>query len=159
MYRAAGLPEARWPEADRLWRHFYASERPALQPGARAVLQKLSLRYKLGLVTSGSGWRVRAQLRTFALDNMFAVRVFGDETPRRKPHPAQLRIALRRLGVAPCAAVYVGDAPEDVQMARRAGVCSVAVMGNSPVPQRLKVAHANIAIARITDLPKLFWRA
>ena len=159
VYRAAGLPEARWPEADRLWRHFYAAEHPTLQPGARAVLQKLSLHYKLGLVTSGSGWRVRAQLQNFALDRVFAVRVFGDQTPQRKPHPAQLRIALHRLGVAPSAAVYVGDAPEDVQMARRAGVCSVAILGNSAVPERLAAARANIAISRITDFPKLLWCA
>jgi HAD superfamily hydrolase (TIGR01509 family) len=159
VYRAAGLSEERWAEADRWWRHFYCSERPALQPGARATLQKLSLRYRLGLVTSGSGWRVRAQLRAFALDHIFAVRVFGDETPKRKPHPAQLQIALRRLGVAPGAAVYIGDAPEDVQMAHCAGVAAVALLGHSPVRDRLLAARPDVSLRNIEDLPRLLWRA
>ena len=47
--------------------------------------------------------------------------------PRRKPHPAQLKIALQRLGVEPAAAVYIGDTPEDVAMARHAGVVAVGV--------------------------------
>jgi AHBA synthesis associated protein len=159
VYRAVGLSANRWGAADRLWRDFYCNERPTLQTGARAVLQKLSLRYQLGLVTSGSSWRVRAQLRRFALDRMFSSTVFGDETPRRKPHPAQLRIALRRLGVAPAAAIYIGDAPEDVAMAHRAGVVAVALLGHSPVPDRLLAAHPNVAVPGIADLPRLLWRS
>ena len=159
VYRGAGLPEERWGDADRWWRHFYARERPALQTGAREAVQKLSLRFRLGLVTSGSSWRIRAQLRAFALDGIFAVRVFGDETPRRKPHPLQLQLALRRFGVPPAAAIYIGDTPEDIEMARRAGVVSVAVLGHSAVRDRLLAARPHISINSIADLPGLLWRA
>ncbi len=102
---------------------------------------------------------MRAQLRTFALNHTFSVRVFGDETPKRKPHPAQLQIALRRLGVAPGAAVYIGDAPEDVQMAHRAGVAAVALLGHSPVRDRLLAAGPDVSLQSIADLPRLLWRA
>jgi HAD superfamily hydrolase (TIGR01509 family) len=156
VYRAADLPLERWPEADRLWRTFYRRERPMLLPGARQVIEKLSSRYPLGLVSSGSRLRVRTQLRAFALDTLFTTGVFGDEVPRRKPHPVQLEIAMRQLGFEPAACIYVGDTPEDVEMAQRAGVTVVGVLGHSPVPQRLRQARPDALIPRITSLPALF---
>lgn len=158
VYRAAGLPKERWAEADRLWRHFYRGERPQLQPGARRVLQKLAQKYRLGLVTSGSAWRVRAQLRTLAMTSLFEVRVFGDDASKRKPHPAPLRLALRRMGCPPSACIYVGDTPEDVAMARGAGVPVVGVLEHSPVPARLRAARPDALIARIAALPGLLSR-
>lgn len=155
VYRAAGLPPHCWAEADVLWRKFYRLERPLLRPGAHAVLLGLGGFFRLGLVTSGSGWRVRAQLRAFGMDRMFIARVFGDEVPRRKPHPAQLRIAIRRLGLDPAACVYVGDAPEDVTMARQAGVFVIGVVGNSPVPERLRAARPNAVVRALPELSSL----
>jgi HAD superfamily hydrolase (TIGR01509 family) len=159
VYRAAKIPLERWDEADRLWRSFYRAERPTLQHGARRVVQELGRRYRLGLVTSGSSSRVRTQLRAFGLEALFAVRVFGDEIPRRKPHPAQLEIAMCRLGLAPAACVYVGDAPEDVEMAHRAGVAAVGVLGHSPVPERLRASRPEALILRISALPGLLSRS
>lgn len=158
VYRAARLTRERWGEADRLWRRFYGEERPMLQPGARHVVEALARRYQLGLVTSGSAWRVRAQLRSLWLASFFSVCVFGDEGPRRKPHPAQLQIALRRMGCAPAACVYVGDAPEDVVMARQAGVAVVGVVGHSPVAERLRGARPDAVISTIEVLPALLAR-
>jgi phosphoglycolate phosphatase len=158
VYLAASLPRDRWAEADELWRRFYRSERPALQPGARRVLERLAQHYRLGLVTSGSAWRVRAQLHKLSLSSLFSARVFGDEASRRKPHPAPIRLALRRIGCPPGACVYVGDAPEDVAMARRAGVAVVGVIEHSPVPARLRMARPDALIRRITALPGLLSR-
>ena len=154
VYRAAGLPPERWEEADGYWRRFYRSEQPALLPGARIVLERLSHRYPLGLVSSGSGWRVRVQLARFGLLHLFAVRVYGDEIPRRKPHSAQLQIALRKLGVEPAASVYVGDTAEDMMMARRAGVFGVGVMGATPAAARLRAGHPGVVIPNIAALPR-----
>jgi len=155
VYREAKIPSENWGEADRLWRHYYRAQRPLLQRGARDVVLELSRKYRLALVTSGSGGRVRAQLRAFALEAKFPVRVFGDEARRRKPHPASLLIALCRLGLEPAACVYVGDAPEDVRMARLAAVPSVGVTSHSPVPGRLRLSRPNALISRINELPGL----
>jgi HAD superfamily hydrolase (TIGR01509 family) len=154
VYRAVGLPAERWPEADSLWRHFYGGERPVLQPGARTVLQRLARRYRLGIVSSGSAWRVRAQLSKLNLRALFAARVFGDDSPRRKPHPAPLRLGMKRLHCPPEACLYVGDTPQDVEMARRSGVTVIGILENSPVPERLRSAKPNILIRRLADLPK-----
>ena len=158
VYRAMRLPVERWPEADRLWRHFYRSERPLLQPGARQVVQMLAHRFRLGLVSGGSSLRVRSQIHRFGLGPFFEVSVFGDETPRRKPHPLQLQIALGKLGLDPACCIYVGDAPEDVRMARRAGVPVVGVVDHSPNPRGLRESRPDALIKTIRSLPALLWR-
>ena len=155
VYRAARLPRAKWEEADRLWRHFYAKQRPKLQPGARQVLRTLDRRFKLALVSSGSRARVRRQLRLFKVSGMFLAKVCSEDASHRKPHPAPLRMSLEKLRARPQASVYVGDAPEDVEMAHRAGVRAIGVLGGSPVPKRLRAASPDALIDTIADLPAL----
>jgi len=155
VYSAARLPRTKWEEADRLWMKFYRMQRPKLQPGARSVLQALDRQFKLALVSSGSRARVRRQLRELELAAIFRTKVCSEDAPRRKPHPAPLRIALGLLDAAPQVCVYVGDAPEDVEMAHRAGVRAIGVLGGSPVPTRLSAAKPDALIETILDLPGL----
>jgi pyrophosphatase PpaX len=155
VYRAARLPRAKWEEADRLWRHFYTKQRPKLQPGAGRVLRMLDRRFKLALVSSGSRARVRRQLRMYKVSAMFLAKVCSEDASHRKPHPAPLRMALEKLRARPQASVYVGDAPEDIEMAHRAGVRAIGVLGGSPVPKRLRAASPDALIDTIVDLPAL----
>jgi HAD superfamily hydrolase (TIGR01509 family) len=125
VYRAARLPRAKWKEADRLWKKFYRSYKP------------------------------RRQLREHKVAAMFRTKVCSEDAPRRKPHPAPLRIALDRLRLSPKVCVYVGDAPEDIQMAHRAGMRAIGVLGGSPVPERLRGASPDATIETIRELPGL----
>ena len=158
VYRAARLPRSRWAEADRLWRRAYRAERPPLLPGARATLRTLVRRFSLGLVSSGSGWRVRRQVRELGLAHHFAACVCGEDAPRKKPHPAPLYLALERLRAEPEHCVYVGDAPEDVEMARRARVRVVGVLGPFPTAERLRAAEPDLLLGSIRDLPRYLQR-
>jgi HAD superfamily hydrolase (TIGR01509 family) len=155
VYSAAGIPRAKWDEADRLWRLFYQKQLPKMQPGAMNVLRTLDRRFKLALVSSGSRTRVRKQLREHNVSAMFLTKVCSEDAPRRKPHPAPLLMALEKLGARPQSSVYIGDAPEDIEMAHRAGVRAIGVLGGSPVPERLRVASADALIETIRDLPAL----
>jgi HAD superfamily hydrolase (TIGR01509 family) len=153
VYRAAGLPRKRWEEADRAWRAHYAKHRPKLIPGARRVLAKLGVAHPLGLVTSGDRDRVTRQLREFRLTTLFAARVCSGDTLRKKPHPQPLRLALRQMKLDPSMCVYVGDAPQDVEMARRAGVRAIGVLGPFPTEKRLRAARPEFLIASLEELP------
>jgi HAD superfamily hydrolase (TIGR01509 family) len=155
VYRAARLPRAKWEEADHLWRFFYRRQQPKLQPGALRVLKLLDRRFKMALVSSGSRSRVRRQLREHDVSAMFLAKVCSEDAPRRKPHPAPLRMALEKLRALPQASVYIGDAPEDIEMAHRAGVRAIGVLGGSPVPERLRAASADALIETIRELPAL----
>lgn len=155
VYRAARLPRAKWEEADRLWMQGYKKQRPEMQPGALRALRMLERRFTLALVSSGSRARVRRQLREHNVAAIFRAKVCSEDAPRRKPHPAPLQMALDRLRLAPEVCVYVGDAPEDIEMAHRAGVRGIGVLGGSPVPQRLRAASPDAMIETIKELPAL----
>jgi HAD superfamily hydrolase (TIGR01549 family) len=154
VYRAARIPRSNWARADRLWRAAYRSQRPRLLAGAQRVLRDLDRRFDLGLVTSGSGARVRKQLREFAFRQYFHTCVCSEDAPRRKPHPAPIRLALKCMKAHPDECVYVGDSPEDVEMARRAGVRVIGVLGPFPTAIRLRVARPDLLLRSIQDLPK-----
>jgi HAD superfamily hydrolase (TIGR01509 family) len=153
VYRAAGLPRRRWEEADRVWRAHYAKHRPKLIAGARRVLARVGDAHPLGLVTSGDRDRVTRQLREFRLTRLFAARVCSGDTLRKKPHPEPLRLALRQMDLDPAACVYVGDAPQDVEMAKRAGVRAIGVLGPFPTEKRLRAARPEFLIGSIEELP------
>jgi HAD superfamily hydrolase (TIGR01509 family) len=154
VYRAAKLPKKRWDDADRLWRAFYAKHRPKLIAGARGVLARLRGSHRLGLVTSGDRDRVRRQLREFRLTEHFLARVCSGDTPHKKPHPEPLRLALRQMALDPAACVYVGDAPQDIEMARRAGVRAIGVLGPFPTEKRLRASKPEWLLASIEELPE-----
>ena len=155
VYRAAGLPRKHWQDADRAWRSHYRKHKPKLISGARGVLARLGGAHLLGLVTSGDCDRVRRQLRQFRLTGLFAIRVCSGDTPRTKPHPEPLRLALRQMELAPSACVYVGDTSEDVEMAQRAGVCAIGVLGPFPTEKRLRAAQPEYLLSSIGELPNL----
>jgi HAD superfamily hydrolase (TIGR01509 family) len=153
VYRAAKLPRSRWDAADRAWRKQYTNHRPKLIAGVRHVLARIGRRHQLGLVTSGDRDRVVRQLRAFRLTRSFAARVCSGDTRQRKPHPAPLRLALRQMCLRPSACVYVGDTPEDLEMARRAGVRAIAVLGGFPTEKSLRAARPDILLDSVRELP------
>jgi HAD superfamily hydrolase (TIGR01549 family) len=153
VYRAARLPRKQWDDADRAWRAHYAKHRPKLIAGARHVLASVAGAHPLGLVTSGDRDRVTRQLREFRLTTLFAARVCSGDTLRKKPHPEPLRLALRQMDLLPSACVYVGDAPQDVEMAQRAGVRAIGVLGPFPTEKRLRAARPDFLLGSIEELP------
>jgi HAD superfamily hydrolase (TIGR01509 family) len=159
VYRAARISRPDWKRADRMWRAAYRSERPALLSGARAAVRILERRFVLGLVTAGSRGRVRQQLRDLGLEDLFSVRVFSEDSPRKKPHPAPLQIALKLLRAKPEDCVYVGDSAEDIEMARRAGVRAIGVLGPFPTAGRIRAAEPDLLLRSIRDLPRHLRRA
>jgi len=154
VYRAARLPRARWEEADWLWQRFYRRQKPDLLPGARKVVRQLAKRFTLGLVSSGDRSRILRQLREFRMSDFFAARVCSQDASHRKPHPAPLKLALRRLRLKPAVCIYVGDAAEDIEMARRAGMRSIGMLGPFPTHRRLRRERPDALISAIAELPR-----
>lgn len=155
VYRSAGIPRARWDEADRLWGRAYRREKPMLLPGVRAVVGRLRRNYQLGLVTSGDRKRVRRQVQLFGFAKTFSVCVCSEDASHRKPHPAPLKLAMSRMDLNPTSCVYVGDAPEDVEMARRANVRVIGVVGPFPTARRMRAAQPDAVIDSIDALPDI----
>src|SRR5262249_28214512 len=145
---------SQWEAATRAWQKNYDCNRSKLVSGARRVLAKVARCYELGLVTSGDRDRVHHQLRTFQLTRLFAARVCAEDTKRKKPHPAPLRLALRQMGMHPSVCVYVGDSHHDVEMARKAGVRAIGVLGRFPTEEYLRAAKPEVLLNSLLELPE-----
>lgn len=144
-YAAMGLPEAQWSEADARWIGYYAEQESELVPGAAEALARLQQVGLLqGLVTSGERERVARELLALGVHGFFRTVVCADDTRNKKPHPEALLLGLERLGVAPADAAYVGDSPEDVEMARAAGVFAVGIPGGFPNRQALAASTPDL---------------
>ena len=152
-YEALGLPKDKWQLADDLWRRHYGEEAAQLVSGAAETLLGLDRKgYRLGVVTSGHENRVGREIDQSALAGIFEVVICNEDTINRKPHPEGLEIALRRLNNRPEEAAYIGDAPEDIEMGKRAGVLTVAVRSTYPSSARLLSSEPNIYLESISGL-------
>ncbi len=144
-FRCVGLPQERWHDADARWLAHYAEERVGLCAGAREVLESVASRGIVqAIVTSGSRDRVSRELTEHGIAQRFRHLIGGDDAANRKPHPEALHICLDRLGVSAEHSVYVGDSPEDVMMAKAAGVYSVAIPGGFPNRAALAAAGPDL---------------
>jgi phosphoglycolate phosphatase len=94
--------------------------------GLFEVLATLRPTWRLGMATN-RGATVPGVVRRFGLDAYLDAAVGVLDVARPKPHPDVVLECLARLGVAPAAGVYVGDAESDLAAARAAGARFVGV--------------------------------
>jgi len=144
IYRRVGLEEARWPEADRLWVSIYETEVAQLVEGAAEAIAGLrSAGIRTALVTAGHRARVELEMRANGLSDAFDTAIFGDEVPHQKPDPAPLQLAARYLRLKPNEIVFIGDAMDDMTMARRADATAIGVLTGAAERGRLRKAGAH----------------
>jgi HAD superfamily hydrolase (TIGR01509 family) len=144
IYRRVGLEEARWPEADRLWVSIYETEVAQLVEGAAEAIAGLrSAGIRTALVTAGHRARVELEMRANGLSDAFDTAIFGDEVPHQKPDPAPLQLAARYLRLKPSEIVFIGDAMDDMTMARRADATAIGVLTGAAERGRLRKAGAH----------------
>ena len=149
-YSALGLAEDRWAEADARWLGHYGDEDVVLIEGAPDALRRVrDAGLRAGIVTSGDRVRVARELTRLGVAELFEVVVCAEDIVYRKPHPEALLFALDKLGVGAAEAVYVGDSPEDVQMAQAAGVLAVGIPGGFPNRESLAAARPDVLEATL----------
>ena len=157
MYQSLQLPREKWEQADDLWIRHYEQDTPGLVPGGEHVLHTLTQRgYCLGIVTSGSHARVRRELKTLGLGEIFRIVICSEDVANKKPDPEGLKEALRRLNKGPEACCYVGDSPDDVEMGKRAHMCTIGILGAYPGSKTLPSSHPDFYFESIIQLLEHF---
>lgn len=153
MYETLNLPRVRWQQADDLWLRHYGELPPELVTGALETLLSLHRKgYRLGVVSSGSLRRVTREIDELGLKSVFRIVVCNEDIANKKPDPEGLEKAMGLLNAPKVCCVYVGDAPEDIQMGKNAGVRTVGVPSSYPTSRRLKEARPDILLNSITEL-------
>jgi HAD superfamily hydrolase (TIGR01509 family) len=153
-YRRLGVPEHRLDEASARWREHFdrRSGETVPLPGATESLARLhEAGIVLGIVTAGDRAVVEPQMTAFGLDPIVSAAVFRDDLAVTKPDPAPLRRALDLLGLADevNAITFVGDAPDDMRMARAVGCHAVAVESMLGDAAALRAAGADEVVSSV----------
>ena len=115
---------------------------------ARATLDALAQRLPLGLVTGRPRADADRAIEQFGLQGLFSAVVCMEDAPA-KPDPRPVQLALERLGAR--SAWMVGDTPDDLWAARRAGVVPIAV----PAPGESDGPHLDPAARVLNSLSEL----
>ncbi|CAN5664823.1 HAD-IA family hydrolase [soil metagenome] len=95
-------------------------------PGIHDTLEALRERVRLAVFSGASVRACRILLERSGLLTHFDVVVGGDEVANPKPAPDGIHLACERLGVPAASAAYLGDAPNDLEAARRSGASALA---------------------------------
>ena len=123
------ISDAQWEQVVQLRKKIYcelADPSRLLFPDTAAALTALSGKYSLAVLSNTFRF-LYERLFPEHLAKLFQASLFFDEVPDPKPSPKPMQTMLATLGVDPHECGYVGDAVEDVQMAKAAGVSSFAV--------------------------------
>lgn len=152
-YEALGLPKENWKAADEIWIRHYGEQSAPLIEGVGETLLALSAKgYQLAVVTSGSRSRVCREVEQSVLSDAFAVVICNEDIVNKKPDPEGLDRALRSMQVGASQCAYVGDAPEDIEMGRRANVMTIGVRSAYPSSTRVLSARPDLYLERLTEL-------
>ncbi len=125
-----------------------------LFPGMETVLSAIEQRgLSWGVVTNKPAWLTDPLMDSLGLAVRAACVVSGDTTGNSKPHPEPMLHACQRTGSRPAEALYVGDAPRDIQAGRNAGVRTlVALFGYLEPDDRPESWGADGSIERPEEL-------
>jgi HAD superfamily hydrolase (TIGR01549 family) len=160
FYLLLGIERADWETADRVWMNYYTQYKPAcnLFNGAVSALTQMKrMHLKIGLVSSGSRERVTSELCNQGLYDILDIMVFGDdvEFEKGKPEPDTLKLAIKKVYLEPQHVLYVGDMVEDVQMGKKAGTKTAAVLSGFATFERLKQIDPDVIVDDISYLPEV----
>ena len=130
--------------AARLYREQHQANR-SLVAGARELLEVLSNRCRLGIVTNNSTIEQTEKLRALNISSYFDAVVISEDVGVTKPDARIFAIALERIGAQPKDAVFIGDNwTNDIAGALAAGMAAVWLNpeGQTPALERLSSPKA-----------------
>ncbi|HET8711742.1 MAG TPA: phosphoglycolate phosphatase [Spongiibacteraceae bacterium] len=130
-YAQSSIEDEFVDKALQIYQRHYAeclSHRSDLFPGVREALRYwFAQGVRMACVTNKGARFTEPLIDHFGLREWLPVVVSGDTLPQRKPDPAPLLEACRRLQVAPDRAIMVGDSRNDVRAARAANMPVICV--------------------------------
>jgi phosphoglycolate phosphatase len=124
-------------------------DRTRLYPGIADLLEALTAvrGLSLGVVSNKPEAPSEKILAGLGVRRRFAAVVGGDSTTARKPDAAPFRLAAERAGVTGGRVLVVGDSPNDIEGARRAGWASCGVLWGIGTEERIRGARPDFVVA------------
>jgi N-acetyl-D-muramate 6-phosphate phosphatase len=123
--------------------------------GSKDLLEQLSDRYHLGVVSARDEPSTMAFLNQFMIKDLFGAIVTSQTCRYTKPFPDPMFHAAKTLGVDPKNCLMVGDTTVDMKSAKLAGMQAVGVLCGFGHEKELRRAGADMILPTTSDLPQL----
>lgn len=117
------------------------------------VLDQLSKKYRMAILTNGDSVSQRGKLNTFPHLDWFEIVMVAGDYPWAKPDVRIFKLLCKKLKVMPYEVVFVGDTiVSDIIGAKNAGMKTVWVQGNEELNSDLP----DIRLYRLSELLSVF---
>jgi pyrophosphatase PpaX len=113
----------------------------------RAADRRLAIATSKSADTTAMGFRSLPDLRT-----CFDAVVTASDSSAHKPSPEPLLLVLERLGASAERAIYIGDAPVDIEAGRAAGMATAAVLWGMFSRESLLAARPDFVLATPAEM-------
>jgi N-acetyl-D-muramate 6-phosphate phosphatase len=123
-----------------------------LIPGVKGMLQSLSARYPLAVVSTREAGSTRLFLDQFELTPFFQVVVTGQTAEHTKPYADPILYAAKAMNVPPESCLMVGDTTVDMRAASAAGAQKVGVLCGFGEESELRQFGADMILATTPEL-------
>jgi HAD superfamily hydrolase (TIGR01509 family) len=123
-----------------------------LLPGAIHVVQRLGIRWPLGLASSSPRRLINTVLESAGLTHQFQVSVSTEEVAAGKPSPAVYQTVVQRLGVHPSQTVAIEDSSNGLRSAAAAGLGVLAVPNHAYPPEADALALADVVVESLDEI-------
>jgi len=141
------------------WREHYGEhclDRTILYDGIVQVLELLSSRkVTMSVVSNKPAAFSERILRGLGVRAFFTVVVGGDTVATRKPDPAPLQWATRKMRLHSKRVLVVGDSPIDIQAAKRAGYTSCGVLWGLVDAMVIRASKPDFLAERPSDVQRI----
>ncbi len=131
---------------------------PILVDGARQVIEQLSSRYRLGIISDtgfSPGRVLRELMRNAGILDAFDSLVFSDEAGRSKPHAEVFAKTSHALNAHPTELVHIGDLEHtDVIGAKNATYFAIRFIGVTPMKDDEKTI-ADVVTTDFSEIPQI----
>jgi len=121
--------------------------------GAKNFIKTLrSEGVRTAIATGNKKFVMELWLKELSFSGLFDMIITPEDVKRGKPHPDMLLKALTFFGVDRKEMIYVGDAKDDMEMGKAAGVATVAVLTGAMNRKDAEEERADIILEKVTDL-------
>jgi phosphoglycolate phosphatase-like HAD superfamily hydrolase len=126
-----------------------------LYSGAEKIVEMLSEKFDLAILTNEGKNEIFDLLKKFGLDNYFKSVVTNEEMMQPKSPEAITKI-VHDLKYDPNEVIYVGDLHTDILAAKQANVNSIAISNGLVSPEILTAERPGVICNHVTDLTRIF---
>ncbi|MEJ2242102.1 MAG: HAD family hydrolase [Candidatus Bathyarchaeota archaeon] len=135
---------------ERLYKQFFRID---FIPGIKEMLDYLSKKYKLSIISNAISYVSRYALKNLDLEKYFDYIILSCDLGIRKPDPEIFNFVLYNWGIEGHEVIHVGDSLEnDIQGGKNAGMQTVWIKGKEEIMD----IHPDFIIDKVTELPRFF---